>query len=101
MGMSMQVDAFKPINDTWKKMKAIWDSCYEAGIAIPEEVDKYFNHEDPDKSGVKEGSWSQYDKPKELPRWLKRYSQDDSTGFEIDTSKLPKDVSIVRFVCSW
>ena len=100
MGMSMSVAAFKPPGKKWKKMKAVWDSCEEAGIEPPKEVNKYFNDEDPDEAGVREGWWSQYDK--ELPPWLKGYyGESDSCGFEIDTSKLPEDVSVVRFVCSW
>ncbi len=100
MGMSIHVEAFKPANEKWKKMKAIWDSCEEGGIEIPREVERYFNDEPPDEAGVKVGDWSQYEKPKGFPKWLKRYSHTDDTGFEIDTSKLPEDVTVVRFVLS-
>ena len=100
MGMSMSVTAFKPANDKWRKMKAIWDSCEEAGIPIPREVEKYFNDEDPDEAGVKIGDWGRGET--ELhPPWLTQCDAEMQQGFEIDTSKLPKDVSIVRFVCSW
>ncbi len=99
MGMSMSVKVFKPANEKWRKMKAIWDSCQQAGIETPPEVDKYFNGESPDEAGVKAGYFSDMDN--KFPDWLKRYSVDMQDGFEIDTTKLPKDVSVVRFVCSY
>ena len=99
MGMSMNVHVFKPANEKWRKMKAIWDSCQQAGISTPDEVDKYFNGEPPDEAGVKAGYFSDMDN--KFPEWLKRYSADMRDGFEIDTTKLPKDVSVVRFVCSY
>ncbi|KKN81581.1 hypothetical protein LCGC14_0318450 [marine sediment metagenome] len=98
--MSMHVEAFKPPNEKWKKMKAVWDSCEEAGIEPPKEVDKFFNREPPDESGVEAGCWSQCAEKKELPPWLKKYSEKESTGFEVDTTQLPEDVSVIRFVCS-
>lgn len=100
MEMPMSVEAFKPPNEKWKTMKAVWDACDRAGLEPPEEVIEYFNGESPDEVGVKVGDWGM-GTPKLYPPWLAQWRTPMQHGFEIDTSKLPKDVSIVRFVCPW
>lgn len=86
----MHVIGFKPPDDKWKKMKAVWDTCLRAGVAAPEEVGQFFNWTAPDEQGVEVAQ-------KELPvRELAGES-----GFELDVTKLDKDIKIVRFFCSW
>lgn len=101
MSMSMRVQAFKPADDKWRKMKEIWDSCEEAGVEVPREVSRFFGDEDPDPSGVDAGGCSGYDEEGDLPDWITKVNADMTDGFEIDTTKLPKDVTRVRFTCSY
>lgn len=89
MGMSTHVVGFKPPNDKWKQMRHAYDSCKIAGIDIPEEVNKYFNYEEPDSAGV------------EVDLKSTEWNIGHASGIEIDISKLDKDVKIIRFYNSW
>ena len=94
MSMSTYVRGFRPPDEKWKKMKKIWDSCQEAGIDVPSEVDDFFDENEPDEAGVE----IQLGKKQGCEEWS---DGDGREGIEIDISKLPKDVTVVRFVNSW
>lgn len=89
MGMDTNVIGIKPPDKKWKAMKEIYDKCLELKILIPKEVSDYFGDEDPDPSGVLV----------EIP--YEDYSAEDIEGIEIEVSKIPKDVKIIRFYNSW
>lgn len=89
MGMSTYVIGFKPPDETWDRMKAVWDACDKAGILPPREVEDYFEGETPDPAGVKA-------KITVVP-----YEGDAEEGFEIMVDDIPDDVKIIRFVNSW
>lgn len=93
MGMSTHVTGFKPADEKWHRMKAIADACDIAGVSWPPEVADFFGDELPDPSGV----------AVEIQRLpcCREWSDDCESGFEIDVSKLPADVKIVRFYNSW
>lgn len=93
MSPTPHVEGFKPPDATWKKMKKVWDSCAEAGIDPPDEVEKYFEGEPPDDSGVLV----------ELEKHpaVKEYNEEMRDGFEVNLSKLPKDITILRFTISY
>ena len=42
MGMSTHLIGLIPADAKYKKMRAIWENCYEYDIRIPPEVEKYF-----------------------------------------------------------
>lgn len=90
--MSTTVVGFRPADDKWKKMYAVWSNCEAAGVAIPKSVMDFFNGEDPgDKPGM------------EVPlgEASKEWNSDWGQGYEVDVTKLPKDVTIIRFYNSW
>lgn len=96
MGMSTHVIGFKPPDETWQRMKAVWDACEAAGIDLPAEVDHYFQGERPDPAGV------------EVPKTdlvklgaLREWDVGDSEGYEVELEKLPADIKILRFFNSW
>lgn len=91
MSMNVTIVAFRPADDRWKQMKAIYDSCKKAGVSIPDEVNEFFNYEKPDDNGVEI----------DIKIATKEWSDDYSHGYDVDISKLPKDVSIIRFYNSW
>ena len=95
MGMSTHVVGFKPIDGKWKHMKAVWDSCVAAEIDVPDAVMDFFNGEDPNDSPG--GVIVDLDKSK----CVTPYRSDDAEGFDVDITKLPKDVTILRFTNSW
>ncbi len=94
MAMSTHVNGIKPPNDKWREMKAVYDACQAAGIAIPKDVSNYFGHSQPDEKGV---LLSQ----RELGDAVTEWDTEMQNGYEVDIAKLPKDVVIIRFVNSY
>jgi hypothetical protein len=89
----MYVEGYKPADKKWQEMKAVWDTCEDAGINVPDAVWDYFNGEPPDEAGVliKIGKMD----------CVVPYKADMHEGFDVLVSKLPKDVTMIRFYCSW
>ncbi len=96
MSMSTHVVGFKPPDDKWRKMKGIWDSCEEAGINPPKDVNDYFGGEAPGPAGVEVDE----DALIECGA-VKEHDGDMEDGYEIDVTKLPKDVKIIRVYNSY
>ena len=92
MSMNTHVVGFKPPDDKWKKMKAVYDACKLAGINPPGDVSDYFQGA-PDDRGVEVEI--------EKQPCTKEYSDDMRQGFEVDIKKLPPDVTIIRFYNSY
>lgn len=93
MGMSTYVKGFMAPDETWNLMKAIWDACNAAGVRTPDPVLKFFGYDYPFGQG-KEVDLQKTD-------CCKKYSAESTSGFEIDVTKLPEGVKIVRFYNSW
>lgn len=93
MSMTMNIVGFKPPDERWKEMKRVWDSCMMAGVNMPEKVSDFFEGVILDNSGVRV----------ELEEHVccKKYSEMGQSGYEIDVTKLPKDIKIVRFYNSY
>jgi len=89
--MSTNVVAFRPADEKWKQMKTIYDACKKAGISTPKEVDDFFDGETPDENGVEV----------DIEQAMRKWHDDSGEGFEVDISKLPKDIKIIRFYNSW
>jgi len=89
MSMSTHVIGFKPPDEKWNKMKAIYDACEVAGVPIPSEVDDFFDGEGPDPAGV------------EVKLTPREWQDDMRQGYEIDIDSLPKGVKTIRFYNSW
>ena len=102
MGMSTHAVGFKPPDEKWLKMKAIWDACRAGGVEVPADVGAFFGWNDPSAAGVAVDQ-------KTLVAcgavaFLsdgERSERDCGGGMEIDIRKLPPDVTIVRIVNSW
>ncbi len=90
MSMSSHVEAFKPADAKWKKMKAVYDSCVDADATIPVEVSDFFGDQEPHEDS---GVLVEIQNHKCCQEW----SAEGREGLEIDISLLPKDVKIIRF----
>jgi len=93
MSMSTRVIGIKPPDEKWRHMKAAYEACIKAQIPVPKEIDVYFDYEEPDPVGVVVDLHS-HDS-------VRSYRDDASEGLEVDLKKLPKDITILRFVNSW
>ena len=96
MSMSSHVYGFKPPDEKWWLMKAVWDACRAAGVDPPVGVREFFNHDEPDHAGVVVGE-------KDLVACgaVSKYTAEMQNGYEVDVTKLPTDVKIIRFVNSY
>lgn len=93
MSTSMYIDGFKSETDEYRKMKAIYDACEAAGVETPDAVDKYFGIDGP----------GAYGKAIDLSeaKCVKKFSEDGQCGYDVDITKLPKDIKIIRFYLSY
>ncbi len=89
MSMSMHLVGFRPPDDQWRKMKAVWDACKAANIPNPKEVDDFFGGQPPDDRGISI----------EIP--TTKWESEESQGFEISVNDIPKGATSLRFYCSW
>ena len=96
MGMSTHVVGFKPPDEKWQKMKAIWDACEAGGTDVPVAVEKFFDGEEPDAAGVVL-EYAALKKCGVVTEW----SDDSRQGYEIHIDKMPPDVKIIRVFNSW
>ena len=71
-----------------KKVKVL-RACVEAGVDMPEEIEKYF------------ASTHDEDLPLEVDFEARKWGDDYRQGFEIDIVDLPEGVKTIRFYNSW
>jgi len=100
MGMSTHVEGFKPADEKWRQMKALFDNCIALKISVPKEVMAFFEGDEPsaDDPGVKVNQKSLV-AAGAVREWF-----DDKhacAGFEIDVKKIPADVAVIRVFNSW
>lgn len=89
MSMSTHIIGIKPPDERWKKMKAIWDACKEAGISVPREVSDFFDNCAPDPAGVV------------VELTGRPWRGNAADGFEIDLPELDPDIRTIRFYNSY
>lgn len=96
MSISTHIKGVRDLDGEFLKMVKVKEACEEASIDYPEEVKKYFKY------------------PKERVEYLKKLMEeiditlsvsqkvDDYCDiFEVDLSRLPKEVKLIRFVNSY
>jgi hypothetical protein len=88
MSKSTFVSGFKPPDKKWKEMKDVWESCKNAGVTIPPEVEEFFEYGSPNAAGVEVDL--------DTSDCVREYLGEDEYGYDILIDKLPKDVKIVR-----
>lgn len=97
MGMSTFVTGFKPPDEKWRRMKAIYDACHAAEIAPPQEVSDFFNWQKPTDTGVRiDGCVLEA-----CGAVRQIHDGHPESGYEIVIEKLPKDVTVVRVENCW
>jgi len=91
MSLSTYVIGFRPPDERWQQMKAVYEANAAAGLRQPTEVEMFFLNGAPDASGVEVN----------LDNIAKEWRDDSRDGIEIDIRDLPPEVHILRFVNSW
>lgn len=94
MGMNTYVQGFRPPDEFYLKMKAVWDACLAAHMDPPDEVYEYF---DGDKQNA-DGTGMNVDISDAVSNWD---DGDMRVGLSVDLTKLPKGVTVLRFVNSY
>ena len=85
MSVSYSVVAIKPpTSKKWQKMKAVFDSCREAGINVPTEVWDFFDGAMPDPDGV-------------VVEVETEEGNDYGPTWTVDLTKLPPNATKLRF----
>ena len=98
MSMSTRVIGIRPADGKFKDMLAAWKACEAVGERPPQKVQDFFNGEYPDPAGI----FMYLDGDKSAAKYgVKPYKNEDSAGFEVELSKLPPDIKIIRCVNSW
>jgi len=91
MSHHLNINGFTEPSTEWLEMKAAYDACDKAGVRIPEEVQQYFHYEPPKHPG----------QPIDITKAVTPYRGDMEEGFDVDISKLPPNVKLVRFHVSY
>lgn len=91
MSMSTYVVGFRPPDEKWRKMKAVWDACITADIPFPEGLEEFFGWSEPDERGIKIS----------LENVAVKWSGEMRQGYEIELDKIPQNITVIRFVNSW
>lgn len=103
MSMSSDLYGFKPADEKFRKMRAAYVACRDAGIEPPDEVTAFFGGEPEasDDAGVRltlGSSVRGYAPPADGVTPWKAEMQD---GFEVDLRKLDPTIKVLRFVNSY
>lgn len=99
MGASHYVEGIKPADEKYTQMRQIWKACQTAKVEIPKEVVKFFGGDPPDDKGVVTALWAEY--PSCPPGNHPAVACGEQIGtqfWDVDLSKLDKDIKIVRFI---
>lgn len=96
LSTSTYVYGIRPPDEKWRQMKAVWDACAAAGVSVPDDVEDFFDGEEPDAAGVvidleKVGA----------ARIWKPGGNSMREGVEVNLERLPEDITLIRFVNSY
>lgn len=93
MGIDRRYIGYKPPDDRFKEMLAVYEACEAAGVDLPKEVDDFFEGGEPDELGVEVDL--QY-----LECCTTGYD-DDARGITINLEELPEDIKVIRIYDSF
>jgi len=92
MVVSTCVYGFRPANDKWEKMKAIYDAYVAADLQVPDSIRNFFSWCEPSEYGV----------IVRLPTGcLREHRGNDEASIDILLKELPEDMTVIRVVNSW
>ncbi len=101
--MSTYVYGVKPQDAEWLKMKAAYESCKAAGVAVPQKVLDYFDFDDYEEEDITdEGlvvTLANYNGSQDKAVTPHREEMQD--GFVVDLTKLDPEIKTIKFINSY
>lgn len=95
MGMSIHLSTIVPVDEKYEKMLKVYESCKEAGLDIPEEVDQFFDYQESNPDGIE----------RELNKdFIDKPYKEGYDIYEVDIEELLRcmpDVKYLRFMISY
>ena len=97
MSESISVTAFRDMDGEFQRMLEAKRYCEAHGFSYPKEVQDYFGGD------VEEAEDDLRDSMLEVPLGdiVQEYESEGSDGYEVDVTRLPKEVKTLRFSRSW
>lgn len=90
--MSTTIVGIRDLDGQFQKMMEVKKACEAAGIGYPEEVRQYFKYPEESERMLREEMESM-----DIDIAVKKSSNDYSNIWEVDLSKLPKEVKKIQF----
>jgi hypothetical protein len=90
--------AYAEPTEEWHTMKNAWDACTQAGVPIPAEIEKYFDHKEPNAAGrvIEIASMNGTGNLQKPVPGVMPYKEDMEHGFDIELSRLPEGTHTLR-----
>jgi len=95
MSMSTDITGYREKDKRWDEMVEVYKTCENAGVAIPSEVEEFFNGEHPDSICAMDGF------SVDINCAMEQIDEEMVEGWWVDVEKLPKGVKIIRFANSY
>ena len=92
MSTSYDVIGMKVQDEKWEKMKNVWNTCRVAGIDVPEEVETFFDWNNPNEM---------HGMQVDISNAISQPSLEEYVAWDVDIDKLPPDIKVVRFRISY
>lgn len=97
MSMSTHITAFRDMDGEFARMLEIKTFCDTHKVSYPSEVNAYFKGDADSSEDELRDEFLEIDLGDACSEWTSRSAQ----GYEVDVTKLPPEVKIIRFFNSW
>jgi hypothetical protein len=98
MSVSSHCVAIKPATTEYLAKAAAWRACRAAGVAIPDELLKFFDYHEPDDSGMLTDLGTSHGAKHPC---CKPWGNDMCDGFQVDLGLVPEGTRFIRFYTSY
>ena len=90
----MHIKGIREPDQEFMDMKAVYEACKKAGISVPDRVQEFFDWQDPSPLGIVSDL--------DLSDAVQAYDDGKGReGFDVDISRLPKNITHIRFYLHW
>lgn len=90
---SMNIKGIREPDEEYQQMKAVYEACTKAGVPVPDRVQDFFDWQPPNPNGILTDL--------DLSEAVTEYRDDYREGFDVEISKLPKNITHIRFYLSY